>query len=300
MMSFFPISRGLSIHVACLVSATSLWSQTEVKVVLMAGQSNMQGYAKASGLPANLQAPNSEILYYDGSADSKTRNTLMPLQPNSTSSGTYFGPEITLGSTLLAANPDTTYALIKYGDAGKNLHTQFRAPYPGDLDGGTNYLAMRLTFDTALQALVAAGYTPEIIGMVWLQGESDASTLAGAEAYDENLTDFVSDMRSHYGEDLPFVIGGIGYTTAAYRDTVMAGQMSVADAMPNVSYFDNDDINSAVPYNHLLHFETPQMQIIGQRYATELLAIPEPSITASLGFAGIVLLIRVRKRSKHR
>jgi hypothetical protein len=257
----------------------------------------MQGYAKASNLPAELQAPNSNILYYDGSGDSKTRNTLMALQPNSTSSGTYFGPEITLGTTLLAADPGSTYALIKYGDSGKNLHTDFRAPYAGDLDGGTKYKAMRLTFDNALQALAAAGYTPEIIGMVWLQGEADASTQAGAEAYEENLTAFVTDMRVHYGENLPFVIGGIGYTSAAYRDIVMDAQEQVAGEMSNVSYFNNDDINSTVPYNHLLHFETPQMQVIGQRYAAQLLAVPEPS-TAFLGLGGLLVTVIARNRSK--
>lgn len=258
------------------LAVTPAWAAQNVKVILMAGQSNMQGYATASNLPPTLLSPQTDVLFYDGSGDSKIRNTLMALQPNTTTSGAYFGPEVTFGRAMADGDPDTTYALIKYGDSGKNLHTDFRAPHAGQPVGGSKYQAMMSTFSGGLLALAAAGYTPEISGMLWLQGESDAGTLVHASAYEANLTDFIANMRVNFGADLPFVIGGIGYTSSEFRDIVMDSQQNLAETLDNVAYFSNDDINSTPPNYHFLHFETGQMETIGQRYASALQAIPEP------------------------
>ena len=56
---------------------------------------------------------------------------------------------------------------------------------------------MRLS-QRPLSALSAAGHTYEVVGMIWMQGESD-STSAYANAYQQNLTDLIAQVRSRYG-----------------------------------------------------------------------------------------------------
>jgi hypothetical protein len=237
-----------------------------VKVFLLAGQSNMGGASRASELPLRLQTPLADVLFHNGDEHSLNGRTLMTLRPT-TNGGAGFGPEITFGDALASANPAEVYALIKYAAAGTSLHGDWTAVPPD----GVFYRNFKDRVAAGLEALKRAGYVPTVVGMLWLQGESDTLPEL-APFYERDLTAFIAAIRADYGENLPFIVGGIAWTGYAGRPTVMQACADVAGRLSNVRFFSNDDINA----DHHDHFNTEQMQVIGRRYAAEYTALPHP------------------------
>lgn len=216
----------------------------KVKVILLGGQSNMDGRAPGSGLPTtpfNLRQAQTDILFYHGNASGQAYlpgNTLTYLAPGSGSkspSSPTFGPEVTFGRAIADAYPGEQFALIKYALGGTKLATDWNPS-----TGGT-YTAFRNTVANGLAALTTAGYTYEIAGMLWMQGESD-STSAYANAYQANLMAFITDIRSRYGAAIPFVIcetwrnEGDSAHPGTLGNIVSAAQQHAANTLSRVGF----------------------------------------------------------------
>lgn len=283
------VSLRLSLIVAASIAVGSTCaSAAEQTVYLLGGQSNMLGRAATSGLPTspvNLRGIQDDVNFFfrDPGSSGANYNTLVKLQPL-TSSGTTFGPEITFGRAMKDANPAQNITLIKYADGGTDLANDWK---PGT---GPDYLAFKSTVAAGLAAITARGDTYKIAGMLWLQGESDTGTAAAA--YGTNIANFIADMRSNYGTNLPFVMGGIGYQTADYS-VVSAALENAANTIPNTAYFSDYDLLGT---NHTgLHFGSTSQQIIGQRFATAISSIPEPA-TATLMLTGLLGLLHRKRR----
>ena len=190
--------------VGALAFSVTTASANPVKVILLGGQSNAVGQGNNAGLPTspvNLQLPQDDILfYYTGGTGLTTLRPGSGGEPVTT--GNKFGVEVTFGREIADADPSVTYAIIKHAESGTALYNDWA---PGT---GSSYAGFRSTVDAGLAALQNAGYTTEIVGMLWHQGESDA--LEEQEAnYENNLTAFIADIRSRYGANLPFFIGEI-------------------------------------------------------------------------------------------
>ena len=229
-----------------------------VKVFLLGGQSNSVGQAPTSGLPTSpvdLQQPQNDVqFYYDGSQ-------LTTLRPgsggNPPPSGLHFGPEVTFGREVADASPSVAYAIIKHGENGTALYNDWA---PGT---GASYTAFRNTVDAGLAALQTAGYTTEIVGMLWHQGESDAIE-SEQDNYASNLTAFIADVRTRYGANLPFLIGEIRRSNGAKFVTVADAQIAVAAADENAKFVPASDLTFSDTY----HFDAPGMTTLGERFAT--------------------------------
>lgn len=265
------LNRRRSLILECLFffgSIVAVQGGPVVRVVIMAGQSNMEGHALAQFLPAPLQKPQLNIEFYNADASSATPSKLKSLVPDSIcGKDICFGPEITFGQKMVADNPSAHYAFIKFAVGGTSLATDWNPATPGPV-----YNNFKATVDKGLQALTDAGYTPQIIGMLWLQGENDGLSTSYAAAYKQNLLNLIANVRGTYGANLPFIIGGIGNAPGPGRTIVMTTQAQVAATTKNVRYFDNDDINT----NMELHFYPVPMQVIGERFATQLESLLEP------------------------
>lgn len=273
-----------------LICCAAVRAGTPVNVVLLGGQSNMDGWAYTANLPANLQQPQNDVLFYRNAATP----TLQALAPASLN-GQCFGPEITFGRAIADAKPTEKFAIIKHAVGGTSLGNANGLANSWYPSGGQKYADFKSTVNSGLTALTNAGYTPHVVGMLWLQGENDSALLADANAYQQNLTNLIGDVRANYGANLPFIIGGIGsdgQTSMPYRNTVQSAFSSVAGTLSNVRYFSNDDLNP----NRELHFNGIQMQTIGTRFAAELRSVPEPSSMITLGTAALLLFRRPRRR----
>ncbi len=228
-----------------------------VKVFLLGGQSNSVGQAPSSGLPTSpvdLQQPQNNVqFYYDGSP----LTTLRPGSGGNPPGSGGFGPEVTFGREVADASPSVAYAIIKHGENGTALYNDWA---PGT---GASYTAFRNTVDAGLAALQSAGYTTEIVGMLWHQGESDA--IEGQQAnYQSNLTAFIADVRTRYGASLPFLIGEIRRSNGAAFVTVADAQIAVAAADENASFVPASDLT----FSDIYHFDAPGTITLGERFAT--------------------------------
>lgn len=209
----------------CLIAVTSSHADT-VKVFLLAGQSNMVGQARQADLPENMQQPQDDVLFfynYKSKASGLTK-----LGPGS---GNQFGPEITFGRTVADGMPDEKFAIIKFAVNGSNLYNHWK---PTDDNRGAFYKRFVKVVEEGLTALKEAGHTPQIVGMLWAQGEADAMAKRTTEQYQEDLIAFIADVRQRYGNDLPFFFNSLSdgqrQIPAEQRQAIRAAQEAVAAA----------------------------------------------------------------------
>lgn len=190
------------------------------QVYLIGGQSNGWGFGDPSELPADLQAPQTDVLFYSDQLLPEP-NTLTSLQPGSGSNGR-FGPEITFGRTMADTFPDQNFAIIKHspGSTSLNFHwdptpetTDIATSGPA-VEEGSVYEDFKTVVSNGLAALHAAGHTTEVAGMLWIQGESDTGLRL---QYEPLLNEFIADVRSVYGADLPFFISELSPNQLANR-----------------------------------------------------------------------------------
>ena len=227
--------------------------QAQTKVYLLAGQSNMVGWANNSALPTELQQFRPDIQTY-------WQGTWHDLQPGLGGNGSKFGPEVTLGRDLADAQPDENIVLIKYAVSGTNLWNEWR---PTD---GTQYLNFMDAVDDALLSIS----DPNIAGMIWMQGESDAypphSTLSYAEAYEQNLVGFIESVRSDLGiPDMPFVIGQISDEPVwTWGDIVRQAQLNVSRSVPNTTLVITSELGIQVDG---MHYNPAGIMTLGRRFA---------------------------------
>ena len=246
-----------------------------VKVFLLGGQSNMVGYGvSTSGLPTspvNLQEPQDDVLFYYGSA-------LTTLRPGS---GSAFGPEVTFGRTVADAVPSDTFCLIKSAASGTSLASSW------DPTTGATYTAFRNKVSDGLAALSAAGHTHEIVGMLWTQGERDAKDNVTTAQYEFDLNEFIADIRTRYGANLPFFLSRLssGQTnlTNAQLTEIRAAQENVAASDPKAWMIDTD---AMALQGDNLHFTAAGQIALGEAFGASYLSAVVPDATPP-GIAGL-------------
>ena len=244
--------RCVSCAAALMLAATAARAGDPVEVFLLAGQSNMAGRADDLGLPAALQLPQDDVLFYYGSS-------LTTLRPGS---GTDFGPEITFGRTVADACSTDTFALIKHGTSGTSLSGDW------DPSGGATYTAFRNKVTDGMAALTSAGYEPEIVGMLWTQGERDAKLGRTTPQYEADLNEFIADMRTNYGSGLPFYLSRL---SSGQTDISAAGLTAIRTAQANVTAADSRafmiDTDGFGLLGDNLHFNASGQQDLGNAFA---------------------------------
>lgn len=243
-----------------------------VQVYLLAGQSNMDGYAYVTGLPPSLQVSQGDVrLYWSGNG---SWTGLAPASYGIDYGVEYFGPEVTFGRFLADQDEAPPVALIKHAIGGTDLaYYWYPGEYRRDPAQGLGYRDFLATIELALAELDAEGTAWEIAGMIWMQGESDAySDEDIAAAYEANLTHFISRVRDDVGApDLPFVIGKIHCPTCPYGDIVRAGEDAVDAADPKVTAFATEDLSVNADG---IHYDGAAMRTLGERFAESLLGLP--------------------------
>ena len=126
----------------------------------------------------------------------------------------HFGPELEIGQVLGEAF-DEPVLLIKTCWGGKSLMTDFRPPSSGGAVG-RYYTQMIAEYEAAIAAIGTAfpqlsGLKPELTGFFWFQGWNDQYEDGAIEAYAENLANLVTDLRIACSTpQLPVVVGQTG------------------------------------------------------------------------------------------
>lgn len=248
-----------------------------VAVFLLGGQSNAVGHGIANELPrapVNLFFPQEDVDFYYHFPNGPFVHTTVRAGVSRIGS---FGPEIGMALQLKEYFPedgDTRVAIIKYANGGTNLHTQWR----GD---GTSAAAADGPEYQAFQETVARGLTSlsqaypdaeiEIMGMAWMQGESDRDPRFNV-LYEDNLRRFIADVRATVRIDLPFVIGRLSVNQTAIPPeqlgVIQQAQDRVAATHPLTGVVNTDAWGML---NDNIHFNSEGLLNMGRAFAKALM-----------------------------
>ena len=215
-----------------ILSAQPLDAGPPVKVFILAGQSNMVGAGRVEGDSSRNEGKGS--LSYLAENDPKYEHLRTgsgkwvgrddvsiwflgrkgELAPGFGSNGGTIGPELGFGHVVGDAF-DVPVLLIKIAWGGKSLAKDFRPPSAGG-EVGPFYTEMFTHVKEVLGNLkkefpkYRSGY--EMVGFGWHQGWNDGCDMAASREYEENLGNFIRDVRQELGvEKLPFVIADSGF-----------------------------------------------------------------------------------------
>lgn len=274
----------ITIGMASLLGVTTSMHADHVKVFLLGGQSNMDGRGDSDELPQGLRSPQNDVLFYYRSNASLT--TLRP------GSGSDFGPEVQFGRTIADEFSTDNFALIKHAVGGTNLHTDW------DPANGETYSAFQDTVKDGLEALTDAGHTYEIVGMLWTQGERDGKDGRTTAQYEADLNDFIGDIRTNYGEDLPFFLSRLSSGQTDIRADrlaqIRAAQNNVAAGDSKTYLIDTDGFKLK---DDNLHFDAAGQLELGEAFGDAYIDAahtPEPTSMLVFGVAGAMLMTRRR------
>jgi len=246
----------------CLLACGAARAQEPVQVFILAGQSNMEGKGQVEtgvngviGAIGSLRYQvNTDPANYghlgDGGGNWNTRTDVFVHSTTDGGegggltvgygSGSMIGPELGFGSVVGNAYSENVL-IIKTAWGGQSLAVDFLSPTAAAKRGrdvGEAYNDMLSEVSSVLGNIGAhvpgyAGQGYELKGFGWHQGWNDRVNGVFVSEYEENMVDFINDVRFDLGaSDLPFVvantgIGGTGITGDAL--TLAEAQLAVAD-----------------------------------------------------------------------
>lgn len=249
-------SIAMTLCVACTAAFAD--EGKAVKVVLLGGQSNMQGAGKRAELESPYSEPLDRVMIWNW-------GKWVPLSPNlNINPPGQFGPEISFGHAIAQAYPGQDIRLVKYAKGGTALYDDWSPDVKGE-----QYTKFMQNAKGALADLDASKVKYEIVGMLWLQGESDADENKG-EDYEKNLTSFIAHMRKEFKTpDMPFVIARVrdhfGGATGQAK-IVRDAQVKIGNSGKINAWFDTDDLSMRNPG----HYDGAGLLEIGKRFAASL------------------------------
>lgn len=215
-------------------------SQPKVRVFVLAGQSNMQGFGEITD-PQNLPGTLVDVLQKDvngtwsklGNKDNWTEldNAYLYFERNegtirskvTVGQGAFsnlIGPELMFAHQLDEYYDDPVL-IIKTAWGGKSLAEDFRPPSAGGTTGEFYKMMVQKVKDvtqnlsTEFPDLSTSDF--EIAGFVWFQGWNDGGSDAFLNEYESNLHYLVKDIRKDLEKpNLPIVIASSGH--GGYED----------------------------------------------------------------------------------
>ena len=205
------------------------------------------------------------------SHDSGTRpfstETWGPAQFRLTTNGAirrWYGAEMTYSFGI---DYQADQAILKFTRDGTSLHTNW-APTGNSRQAFYNYV------DQELAALEAMGHTWRITDMIWIQGEGDAKSAEAAEAYDERLFQFTTEIRSRYSSPTMRFKYNLAHQNLdrGYTSQLRQSQRDYLLLDPYSYMIDIDDLTLK---SDSVHWTSETLQTAGFRFA----AIPEPNLS---------------------
>ena len=228
-----------------------------VKVFLLAGQSNMVGAGQVKANPKRNEGRGSLEWLVESSPEKARFAHLRDengawverddvhiwylgrtggLRPGFGANQQTIGPELGFGSVVGEAYEEPVL-LIKIAWGGKSIGKDFRPPSSGG-EVGPEYTTLVETTREVLKNVgkhvpELAGRDLELMGIGWHQGWNDRVNQAFNDAYEENLSNFIRDIRRELdAPDLPFVIAETGMSGPTEKHpralSLMAAQAAVA------------------------------------------------------------------------
>ncbi len=265
------------ILLATLLLAPLSHADAKAKVFILSGQSNMSGGGHVSKEGFQFEpAVADKVRIWDATAEWGKRGipgkwaTLNELQAIKTEARMHMiGPEFGFAKAMTELYPAEEIHFIKVSRGGTAIDL-----WLPDAKGKKNELTKLLAnMKTALEN-IEGDY--EIMGMLWMQGESDSKTQADAEAYQKKLEQLVALMRKETAKpDLPFVIGRLSTRILEspkfkmpFVKTIQSAQEAVANNDKNAYVINTDDLSQR---DDLVHFDQEGQMGLGKRFGEAMI-----------------------------
>jgi len=294
----------------CVLGLAAPRSQaSDFHLYLLGGQSNMDGFGQVAELPEALQGEQPDTFIFHGNSapdgvpvDGRGRwEALRPGHGVGFSSdgqgnqpSTRFGVELSLAARLRALQPGVKLAFVKYSRGGTSIDARAAGGagcWDPDFDGGEGLGRGVNQYDHCLAALAAATAVTDIdgdgepdrllpAGIVWMQGESDASdSPAVALAYVAQLGRLMDLLRAALRrDDLPVAIGRISDSGQdasgrvwTHGEVVRAAQQAWCEADAAAALVTSTD---GYGYSDPYHYDSAGYIDLGARFAEALVSLP--------------------------
>jgi len=257
-----------------VLNMVSAQTQSVYKVYFLAGQSNMVGVGKVNELPDYLNREFKDVFIFHGSStadgDAKGgKGVWANLKPGhgflfgsdgiKNNYSDLFGPELSFADYMTKQNVNAKIAIVKYARVGTSIDSAASMGF-GYWDPAKKTERPFNQFDHFKKTVIKAlkphdingdGQIEQFIpaGILWMQGESDASyTEEIALRYENNLERLILAMRKILKADnLPVVIGRIADSSQDkdgkqwdYANIVRSAQQSFVDRDKNAALVNTD------------------------------------------------------------
>lgn len=239
------------------------------QVIVLAGQSNMEGCSWVDHLPHHYDAEliniwtegyaSSLIMFNNVAGNYTSEQCFVKTKLGQGTSPHHFGPEVGIAEKIAAVSYIDPVFIIKFACGGSNLYNQWSSPSSGVT--GPLYTAFIDFINLALNKLLNHGITPKIHGLCWMQGESDAlNDTPNPLVYYQKLKDFVSDFRLKFNEYAPTF--GIGFIDAYISDSPYWPRYQNINAA-KLQFAKEDELNVVLDtlHPHLSYHQEPQGNI---------------------------------------
>ena len=166
----------------------------------------VNGYEKVPIAVHNNYMPNEK--YYFTNPEEPMKAKFLPTKigmglTTQTAGYTYFGPEVGLAEKLNATlgENDSPIFLVKHASGGTSFQDNVAIGWasPSSKEGGGHLYHSSIQYlRNCLAEIKSQGYIPILKGVLWMQGESDASNTTEANGYKPYLQKYISDLRAEF------------------------------------------------------------------------------------------------------
>ena len=241
-------------------SGSSGKDQEEISVIVLAGQSNMEGNTWSQYVSTSYGFSEEEVTriktgyegitmsyrcFWNGNPNAGTDSygLFQPVKLGQANTINKFGPEIGIADYLTEQGLSGEVALIKYAVGASALDpaaNEWGSPSSGRAKNGKWYDAMLELVSSGLETLeMDTGKKPVIKAMCWMQGEADAGNASYRNNYFTNLINFVGDLRNEWEEDSKE--GGFTFIDA-YISQYWNGYMQINGAKSEFEDYDDNSL----------------------------------------------------------
>jgi len=277
-------------------------------VYYLGGQSNMDGYGYVKELPSDYQKTLPGVMIFHGNpAPDETpvdgKGLWTQLRPghgvgfkSDGQTNAYsgrFGVELSLARYLRQLHPDHNIAFIKYSRGGTSIDIEAASQFgcwDPDFQGGNEPKKAINQYDHFLATIRNAMATRDVdgdgetdtlipVGIIWMQGESDAAHgIHIATRYEAHLKRLMDLIRAALlTDDLPVVIGRISDSGQDadgkvwdHGEVVRVAQAAFVEKDPAAALVTSTD---EYGYSDKWHYDTAGYLDLGRQFAEALAAL---------------------------
>lgn len=255
-----------------------------IYAALILGQSNAVGVGLVSGLTDASYATAYPAVHYVAQIDGNTDPPVLTTYDGDLddvffSAAQRMGIELSLGRDLDHSMPDR-WVILKSALSSTSLSGNHdpNGTYP---TAQPNWFTQCVTFARAQLAALNA----RLGVVIWIQGENDGGALGTANAYDDNLLEYVDALRAALGE-VPFLYGRLNAAAdVLYKTELRASQANCNGARTDLIMVDMDAV--ALDATDNVHYTADGYVALGHIYASAALAAMGINALPTAGFTTV-------------